>query len=186
MALRTGSPNNLAAARNAFRQHKADRERYEAAGLGPGDAYRGLWGILHDYREEMLKTRSEKRRDYLMAQVATTLYRILPFERPRLQTVKLQGDPDAPIMDPDQLAETMAKTLTLDELELLDKVALKLVTGPAAPNGDGKVSDASGHATGAADQARPGRAGQGPAGRRKAAAGSRQGVAAPVKRFPRS
>jgi hypothetical protein len=149
MALRTGSPNNLAAARKAFRQHKADRERYEAAGLGPGDAYRGLWAILHDYRNEMLKARSEKRRDYLMAQVANTLYRILPFERPRLQTVKFQGDPDAQIRDPQELAETMAKVLTQEELELLDKVALKLVSGPDAPDGDGKTIDAVGHAAGA-------------------------------------
>jgi hypothetical protein len=174
MALRTGSLNNLAAARNAFRQHKADRERYEAAGLGPGDAYRGLWAILHDYRDQMLKTRSEKRRDYLMAQMANTLYRILPFERPRLQTVKLQSDPDAPIRSPEEMAEIMAKALTHDELIFLDKVALKLVAGPAdASDGGDKASDANGHPTGAADQARPGRAGQGLARRKAAPAGGK-------------
>jgi hypothetical protein len=124
---------------------------------------------VHDYRDEMLKTRSEKRRDYLMAQVATTLYRILPFERPRLQTVKFQGDPNAPIMTQEELANSLATMLTLEELELLDRVAVKLVGGPAgAAVDDGRASGPNSHPARAAGQARPRRVGQGPARRARA------------------
>jgi hypothetical protein len=66
MALRTGSPNNLAAARKAFRQHTADRERYEAAGLGPGDAYRGMWAYLHDSLDRMKEAADESTKRFYM------------------------------------------------------------------------------------------------------------------------
>jgi hypothetical protein len=119
---RTG-PNRRPSAKEAFRKLKQDRERYEQAGLGPGDAYRGMWAYLHDSLAALRQAKTEERRDYFRREYATTLYRLLPFERPRLQTVKLQGDPDRPVMNQEQMAEVVAKMLTQEEIAILDKVA---------------------------------------------------------------
>jgi hypothetical protein len=164
---RTG-PNRRPSAKEAFRKLKQDRERYEQAGLGPGDAYRGMWAYLHDSLAALRQAKTDERRDYFRHEYATTLYRILPFERPRLQTVKLQGDPDAPVLDPEQMAETIAKMLTQDEIAILDRVAIKLVTR----TGDGTTFDTAGNLIGGIDASRGGRADEGPALRRKASLGS--------------
>jgi hypothetical protein len=125
--IRKGSPNTRPRARRVFQNLHAERKRYEDNGLGPGDAYRGMWRHLHDMHDEVKKARSEERRDYFRREYATTLYRIFPFERPRLQTVKLQGDPDRPMMSQEQMADVIAKLLTI---AILDKVAIKLVSAP--------------------------------------------------------
>jgi hypothetical protein len=78
-----------------------------------------MWRHLHD----MLDDRSEERRDYFRREYATTLYRILPFERPRLQTVKLQGDPDRPVMNQEQMAEVIAQMVTQEENTIIHRVA---------------------------------------------------------------
>ena len=49
---------------------------------------------------------------------------------PRLQVVKVKTDADQ-VREPEEMAKALAKALTLEELELLDKVALKLVSAPA-------------------------------------------------------
>jgi hypothetical protein len=43
----------LQAARNAFKKLDTDRERFQRLGLGPGEAYVGLWRICADYLEMM-------------------------------------------------------------------------------------------------------------------------------------
>jgi hypothetical protein len=168
MALRKGIPNNLTAARKAFTQLKHDRERYEAAGLGPGDSYRGLWAMLHEWREELKHAQGEEKRNYYRTQVTNVLVKILPFERPRLMAAALSTDPNAPLMDMTQLAQMMAKALTNEEMATLDVIALKLVAGPATEAGTGPTIDATAGANGAADQkggrrGQPGKPGRGAA-----------------------
>jgi hypothetical protein len=114
--------------------------------------------------DEVKKARSEERRDYFRREYATTLYRILPFERPRLQTVKLQGDPDRPVMNQEQMAEVIAKMLTQEEIAILDKVAIKLVSAPDGSN----TFDADGYPVVGAEASRRGRAEPGQPRRRKA------------------
>jgi hypothetical protein len=162
MALRKGSPNTRPRARRVFQNLHAERKRYEDNGLGPGDAYRGLWNYLHDSLDELKKARSEERRDYFRREYATTLYRILPFERPRLQTVKLQGDPDRPVLSTEQMADTISKLLTQDEIAILDKVAIKLVTA----SGGGTIFDSAGYPVGGTEAPVGGRAGEGQPRRR--------------------
>jgi hypothetical protein len=164
MALRKGSPNTRPRARRVFQHLHAERKRYEDNGLGPGDSYRGMWKYLHDCLDELKKARSEERRDYFRREYATTLFRILPFERPRLQTIKLQGDPDRPVMNQEQMAEVVAKLLTQEEIAILDKVALKLVTHA----GGGTAFDTAGNLIGGIDASRGGRPDEGPARRRNA------------------
>jgi hypothetical protein len=81
-------------------------------------------------KERLAAAKSEEDRRYFQREMALTLHRLMPYERPKLTTVKLQGDPAAPVVPPEVLAERLAKTLSIAELELLDKVALKLVAGP--------------------------------------------------------
>jgi hypothetical protein len=55
---------------------------------------------------------------------------LLPYERPRLQVVKVKSDHDQAHIAPEEMGKSLAKALTPEELELLDKVALKLVSAP--------------------------------------------------------
>jgi hypothetical protein len=45
------SHDSLKASRKAFKTLQADRERFERNGIGPGEAYVGLWRACHDYIE---------------------------------------------------------------------------------------------------------------------------------------
>jgi hypothetical protein len=163
-----GYLNKRAPAKEAFRHHQADRERYERAGLGPGEAYRGLWRHLHDVLDDMKAAKAandEPSRRFFMHEYSLTLYRLLPFERPRLKTITLQGDPDRPVMSQEQqMAEVVAKMLTQEEIAILDRVAIKLVTHA----GGGTTFDTAGDLIGGIDASRGGRADEGPARRRSA------------------
>jgi hypothetical protein len=66
--------------KRAFRDQKHDRERYETAGLGQGDAYRGMWAYLHD---SLRHCGPKPMSAAIRLEYATTLYRILPFEAGR-------------------------------------------------------------------------------------------------------
>jgi hypothetical protein len=112
-----------------------------------------MWAYLHDSLAALRQAKTEERRDYFRREYATTLYRILPFELRRLQTVKLQGDPDRPMMNQEQMAEVVAKMLTQEEIAILDKVAIKLVSAPDGSN----VFDAAGHPIIGAEASRRGR-----------------------------
>jgi hypothetical protein len=162
-----GYLNKRAPAKEAFRHHQADRERYERAGLGPGEAYRGLWRHLHDVLDDMKAAKAandEPSRRWFSKEYSQTLFRILPYERPRLQTVQLQGDPDRPVMNQEQMAEVIAKMLTQEEIAILDRVAIKLVTHA----GGGTTFDTAGNLIGGIGASRRGRPEPGQPRRRKA------------------
>jgi hypothetical protein len=122
--------NRLHAARAAFTRIRKDRELFEAAGIGPGDAYLALWSHLIEVRNEWHYEKDRKRKDFLAHRYSEVLKWLLPYERPRLQVVKVKTDQDQ-VREPEEMARALAKALTPEELELLDKVALKLVSAPA-------------------------------------------------------
>jgi hypothetical protein len=120
----------LQAARVAFNRVKHDRELWEQAGVGPGDAYLALWSHLIELRNQWHSQQKEERRDYFAERYAEVLRWLLPYERPRLAVVKVDPDAKAKIA-PEEMARALAKSLTPQELELLDRVALKLVSSPS-------------------------------------------------------
>jgi hypothetical protein len=122
--------NRLHAARAAFAKVRKDRELFEAAGIGPGDSYLGLWSLLIELRNNWHHANSQERKDHFRREYTDVLKALLPYERPRLQVVKVKTDADQ-VREPEEMAKALAKALTLEELELLDKVALKLVSAPA-------------------------------------------------------
>jgi hypothetical protein len=122
--------DRLHAARAAFSKVRKDRELYEAAGIGPGDSYLALWSHLIEMRNHWHYAKSQDRKDYYLERYAETLRWLLPYERPRLQVVKVDASAK-PQQSPEEMARALAKALTPEELELLDKVALKLVSAPS-------------------------------------------------------
>jgi hypothetical protein len=122
--------HRLHAARVAFSRVRHDRELFEAAGIGPGDSYLALWSHLIELRNQWHVAQSPDRRDVFRREYVDVLKAILPYERPRLQVVKVRTDSDQ-VREPEEMAKALAKALTPEELELLDKVALKLVSAPA-------------------------------------------------------
>jgi hypothetical protein len=124
---------NRARAYQAEARLQSERRRFDRHGIHPGDAYRGLWLYYLDMKEKLAAAKSEEDRRYFQREMALTLHRIMPYERPKLTTVKVQGDANAPVVSPEAFAEALAKTLTIAELELLDAVALKLVGVPGMP-----------------------------------------------------
>jgi hypothetical protein len=102
---------------------KAERKKWGELGFEPGEAYRGLWLHLVDCKrhiEGAKIAKNEERERFWKREYSLTLHRIMPYERPRLTTVKVQGDANAPLMSPEALAESLARTLTIAELEALD------------------------------------------------------------------
>jgi hypothetical protein len=120
----------LHAARTAFTKVRKDAELWTAAGLGPGDSYLALWSHLIELRNQWHSQKSEGDKRYYAERYSEVLRWLLPFERPRLQVVRV--DPDAKQrIAPEEMARALAKSLTPEELELLDRVALKLVAPPS-------------------------------------------------------
>jgi hypothetical protein len=136
--LRLTEKARLHAARAAFSKVRKDRELWEAAGIGPGDSYVALWSFLIEARNSWQGAKVQERKDYWQRQYVEVLGKLLPYERPRLQVVKVKTDQDQ-VREPEEMAKALAKALTPEELELLDKVALKLVSAPATI--DGKVEE---------------------------------------------
>jgi hypothetical protein len=128
------SANRLHAARAAFTKVRKDRELYEAAGIGPGDAYAALWSHVIEIRNQWQSQQHEEGKRYYSLRYADVLSKLLPYERPRLQVVKVKTEGDQ-LREPEEMARALAKALTPEELELLDKVALKLVSAPAQIDG---------------------------------------------------
>jgi hypothetical protein len=123
---------NQAAFRLTLRTHEADTARFEAAGMGPGDSYRALWLLALDFREAM-RSAGEEHKERWALNYHQVLRTLLPFERPRLQAIKMEGDPNRPVLPPEDVAAAMANILTHEELRVLDVVAMKLVTGSPSP-----------------------------------------------------
>jgi hypothetical protein len=117
----------LHAARAAFDRVRKDRELFEAAGIGPGDAYLALWSHLIELRNQWHSQQKDERKDYYAERYCEVLTKLLPYERPRLAVVKVRSDVDGQQIPPEEMARTLAKTLTEEELRVLDKVAMKLV-----------------------------------------------------------
>jgi hypothetical protein len=136
---RISQKGRLHAARAAFTQVRKDRELFERAGIGPGDSYVALWSMLIEMRNYWTGAKTQERRDYYQQQYVGVLKALLPYERPRLQVVKVKTDGDQH-REPEEMARALAKALTPEELELLDKVVLKLVSAPATI--DAKVEPA--------------------------------------------
>jgi hypothetical protein len=123
--------SRLRAARVAFAQVRHDRELFASAGIGPGDAYMALWSFLIETRNSWQGAKEPERKDIFRREYVEVLKAIL---RPRLQVVKVRTDSDT-VREPEEMAKALAKALTPEELELLDKVALKLVSAPDTIDG---------------------------------------------------
>ena len=107
---------------------------FEAAGIGPGDAYLALWSHAIEVRNKWHSQQEEEGKRYYSMRYADVLGKLLPYERPRLAVVKVKTDADV-VREPEEMARALAKALTPEELELLDKVALKLVSAPSTIDG---------------------------------------------------
>jgi hypothetical protein len=101
----------LHAARAAFSKVRKDREMWEAAGIGPGDSYLALWSFLIEMRNSWQGAKVQERKDYFQRQYVDVLKALLPYERPRLQVVKVKTDQDA-VREPEEMAKALAKALT--------------------------------------------------------------------------
>jgi hypothetical protein len=121
------------AARLAVRANAKDQALFDREGMGPGDAYRGLWLLAMECREKIRQAQTDERRDHYTYNYMQTLRYILPFERPRLQAIKVEGDPNHPTLPAEEVAKAMAGVLTKDELRMLDVVAMKIITGSPSP-----------------------------------------------------
>lgn len=78
--------------------------------------------LVEDIWEEYQRVKDEKIQNVaVISEVQDRLLKVLkaalPYEKPRLQTIKLQGDPSAPLFD--------LTTLSTKELEFLRKTVLK-------------------------------------------------------------
>ena len=124
----------LQAARVAFSKIRHDREMWEQAGVGPGDAYLALWSHLIELRNQWHSQQGEENKRYFAERYCDVLIKLLPYERPRLAVVKVKSEHEQQHIPPEEMARALAKALTPEELELLDKVALKLVA-PAQIDG---------------------------------------------------
>jgi hypothetical protein len=158
------TPDKLKLARKAFQGLEAERERLAETGLGPGEAYRGLWNMLADYRTMMLGTRKAlngksgkrvaliARHDWLMERVVDILRALLPYERRRLQAIQVAGDQN----NSSRVKPDLTK-LSLAELDQLEKIVLK-VGGATATAIDTGANEPRRLAPGAAASVRRGRA----------------------------
>ncbi len=145
------SQDALKAARKAFESLHDDQDRFRRNGLGPGEAYIGLWRACHDHIELLAALRKKlaqpalkdvarqaliERYDLIHYRMATILYWIIPYERPKLQVVGPEdGRSTTQRVPPD------FSVLTHAELTALEKILLK-VGGAAAigpPVGEGRA-----------------------------------------------
>jgi hypothetical protein len=105
---RIASVCRLHAARVAFAKVRHDRELFEAAGIGPGDAYMALWSHLIELRNSWQSTKTPETRGIYRREYVDVLKALLPYERPRLQVVKVKTDQDA-IREPEEMAKALAR-----------------------------------------------------------------------------
>jgi hypothetical protein len=115
------------------RQTAGATARSQSSDGGPraGGAYHLLWHLVNETRREIRLARLEYpldqlRIDRLMETLAWLLVVLLPYERPKLKPV---AAPSQPHLAPEEMVEKLAE-LSAEELELLDKVALKIHGAP--------------------------------------------------------
>jgi hypothetical protein len=97
--------------RRALRANAADQALFDREGMGPGDAYRALWLKTLEYKEKE-RNAHEENKSLWGDRFVNVMRMILPFERPRLQAIKVEGDPNKPTMPPEDVAKAMAAVLT--------------------------------------------------------------------------
>jgi hypothetical protein len=153
----------LQSARQAFKDLHQDQERFRRNGLGPGEAYIGLWRACHDHLELLTALRAKlaskalrgaerrhtlDRYDLIHDRMRNILHQILPYERPKLQAV----GPDDERINPQRVPPDFS-VLTHAELTALEKILLKVggatAAGPAI-GADNANTRKSGMATPAA------------------------------------
>lgn len=102
---------------------------------GPGHAYEGLWWLARQYRAQ-LQVEAERGipdLDRLVAaqeRLGRTLRELVQYERPKLKSVTLKGDPENPLRVKADLT-----VLTDAELDLLEKLCLKAGAGHTGGSG---------------------------------------------------
>jgi hypothetical protein len=78
-------------------------------------------------RNMFVGAKTQERKDFYLQRYEDVLIKLLPYERPRLQVVRVKSDADNEHIPPEEMARSLAKALSPEELEILDKIALKLV-----------------------------------------------------------
>jgi hypothetical protein len=83
-----------------------DRARYVRFGIGPRDAYRGLWGLMLDAEKELSNIKPPSRQSGRTSKLAMKfggrigghLKDLLPYERARLTQNTVRGDQKHPLV----------------------------------------------------------------------------------------
>jgi hypothetical protein len=145
-------------AAQAFRTLEMDRARYERFDIGPGDAYRGLWGLVLDAEEELYGVRQglkhpatkpakrkdfEARKEVLIGRIGGYLKALLPYERARLTQNTVRGHREHPLV---LVSPVDMKKLSDDDLDAIETVLLK-IGGAATGDRGGDGATASGRNT---------------------------------------
>lgn len=142
----------------------AKRDELHWAGLGPGDGYIGTWKMVHSLRHTLIgimdnlhrddltddvrKAFEEKRR-YYTQQILACYCTVMPYEKAKLQSITLMGDPNKPLHMTHDFS-----SLSDGELDVLARILPKLggaVEGDAA---DGDITAGSRGTTAAPGTAR--------------------------------
>jgi hypothetical protein len=125
-----------------------EREALHWNGIGPGDGYIGFWKTVKYYRQKIAgievalrnnklsaETRQELKADlrYYAEQVLMIYGKVIGFEKAKLQSITLKGDPDNPLhMNLDMNLDL--SVLSDEELDVLARILPKLggASGPAS------------------------------------------------------
>jgi hypothetical protein len=91
-----------------------------------------LWSHLIEMRNSWQNSHEPDRRDIYRREYVDVLKSILPYERPRLQVVKVKTDSDQ-VREPEEMAKALAKALTPDS-----RFRALQITGDLARAADGR------------------------------------------------
>src|SRR5260370_5505691 len=113
-----GTPNKTAVAKAAHILAAAG----ETAKTPSFSAYTRLFELAEDYNRDLTVARAKRPRNQpeiveCQERLARILKDLLPYEKPRLTTTKVQGDKDYPLFDPSALSDS--------ELAFLRRTVLK-------------------------------------------------------------
>lgn len=118
-------------------------------GIGPGDSYVGFWRMVNSYRHRVKSIQAilsideakpekermppskrrelEKNERYYSEEIKDIYGRVLGCEKPKLQSIMLQGDPSNPMQ-----MEVSLEGLSDEELKVLARILPKLGGATAA------------------------------------------------------
>src|SRR5215470_8028822 len=150
--------NKLRKAREALRALPAERrEELRFNNIGPGDSYVGIWRVVNAYRRRFndveialrqsglsLAKEHDLRKEWrqLLEQIVGCYSTILPFEKAKLTTIKVSGDP----MTPPMYSKFDLSHLPDEDINALARILPKLGGATAT----GAQGDAAGRAGDAA------------------------------------